>query len=100
MGPLPVDFQNHVATGLQLLAHRVLRRAVQVTEHLGVLNELRPLDQLAEFLLGDEVVVPPMLFAFASRPRRVRDGQLDGGIVADQRFDKTGFAGAGRRRFV
>ena len=38
-GALPVDLQNHIAVGGQLLGDKAPRRAVQVAEHFRMLQE-------------------------------------------------------------
>ena len=74
---------------------RCARRAVEIAEHFGVLEESAVRDQSLEHAAIDEVVVLAIDIARPRRPRRVRHRQHDAGLALEQRVDETGFAGAG-----
>jgi hypothetical protein len=92
---LPVDIQNHALAGLDLICNRLLRGAVGVAEHRGVLHELAVGDHAIKFFMRDIVIMHTVLFARTRRARGVRDREGDVRRAVDQRLGKRGLAGAG-----
>src|SRR5438552_14855795 len=58
LGALPIDVEQHVAALLERLLYRLSRRAIEVAEYLGILQELTILPQLVEAIAVDEMVMP------------------------------------------
>ena len=72
---LPVDLEDDVMPGLQLVEHRLPRGAVEIVEHLGMLEEVIGGDHLTKRRGVDEVVVLPVDLARARCTCGVGDGQ-------------------------
>ena len=92
---LPVDLENDIEASGQLLFNPGLGRAVEIAKYLGVLQEFRPLQHVAEHLFAHEVVVDPVPLARPPRPGGMGDGNPQPGIALDQGVDQAGFACTG-----
>jgi hypothetical protein len=95
---LPVDVEQHVAAGQQCGLHGRARRAVEMIEHPGMLEELAAPDHAAEGCGVDELVVDAVLLAGPARPRRRRDAQLDLLVIVEELPRQSRLAGARGRR--
>src|SRR5215470_6701929 len=69
---LPVDFEQHVAPGIELLLDPRSPSTVAVTVDLGVLQELSSLQHALELRQRHEVVMLAIDFARAGRTGRMR----------------------------
>ena len=90
--------EQHVATLLQRVHHRALRRAIEIAEHLGIFQQVATVAQATELLMGDEVIVLAIHLAGPRRARGDRDRHCDVGIGSKQPARQRGLAGARRRR--
>ena len=97
-GALPVDLENHVLAAAQRLRHPVGAGAVEVAEHLGVLQEPALFHHAHEGLAAGEVVIDPFHFALPARPGGVRYGDTQAGQLFHQRRHQGSFTGAGGGR--
>jgi hypothetical protein len=97
-GPLPVDFQQHVASGSQLRLDRLARRSLPVAVHQCVFEEIAGGDHLLERLGAHEVVMLGVALAGPRGPRGERYRQRDRGIARQAGVDDAGFSGARRSR--
>jgi predicted alpha-1,6-mannanase (GH76 family) len=79
----------------QLPLDEIARGAVEVIEHLGVLQERVLRRQLLELRHADEMVFAPVALVRAARARGVRDRQPQPGLALKQGVDEGGLARAG-----
>ena len=83
-GALPVDVEQHVASGQQSLLNGGGRRRIVVSVHLGMFEERAGVASHGEVGGRDEVVVLPVHLVSASRACGDGDGEREVAIVAQQ----------------
>src|SRR6185503_10777648 len=93
---LPVDLEQHVLAGRELVLDPPLARAVVVTVHVRVLEEIPRGDHALEHFARDEVVFATVRLALARLARGVGDRQPDARLAAQQLGHEAGLAGARR----
>src|SRR6185503_6482097 len=94
---LPVDLQDQVVAARQRVGDHLLRRAVAVAVHVGVLEELAALLHGEESRVVDEVVVDAVLLAFPRRAGGIGDRELECRVVVHHRVDQRRLARPRRR---
>jgi hypothetical protein len=94
---LPVDFEQYIAAGRQLVGNPLLRRAVEIAMHLGPFEEFVARDHGLEFDVIDEMVFAAVLLARPRPARGVGDGEVNAAFLLQQQADQRGLAGSRRR---
>ena len=91
---LPVDLEEHVLAGRELLLNLRRAGAIEIAEHGGVLEECARGDQLLEVRRADEVIVDALGFRRARLARGVRDRDQQIRPRGEQAAHQAGLAGA------
>ena len=73
--PLRIDLQNEILTLLELY-HVGPRRAVEVTVHMGPLDELSLALHSIEFISGDKTIINPILLLWPRSPGRAGNREI------------------------
>ncbi|MND26823.1 hypothetical protein D3C80_172800 [compost metagenome] len=94
LGALPVDVEQHIATGGHGIFHRPARRAVEIAVNFRPFQQRIAITQTLEIALGNEMVVDTVNLALAARARRNADGQADILVLVEQVAGNRGFARA------
>ena len=84
LGALPINIEQHILARLQGLLHRLSGCSVKIAENFGIFQKLTRIAQLDELLLGDEVIIAPVLLTRPLGAGGDGDGHADGGISFQQ----------------
>src|SRR6266853_1335915 len=98
LGALPVDFEKDIQALGARFGDPFLRSAVAVSVDFGRFQEFAALEHRVESLAVDEMVLAPVHFARAGRPRGEGDRERKPLVLGERGAHQRRFAGARRRR--
>src|SRR5262249_17701391 len=87
-GPLHVNYEHHVMTGLEQSPGIRGGRSVEVAEHVGPLQEFPGCDHRLESSACNKIIVHAVDFPIPRGPGRIRARHLETGCQLDETLDE------------
>ncbi len=95
---MPIHIEHNVIARRERGLHRLGGRSIEISKHLGPLQEIAARSQLLKLVARYEIIIGALSLLWARLPRRHRNGMAKRLIAREQEARQRGFTSARWRR--